>query len=948
MSERLSLGCGVASEDAARDAEPLYVRDPVASYDPVQSEERHAALRRDIRLVGTMLGEALERQEGRELLDLVEEVRAVSKRQRADLDGPDDGAELTGFLSEMEAPTALRLARAFGAYFQLANLVEQVHRTAELRRNRREARTWLRDALDRIVTRGLDPELVRSTITRLEFRPVFTAHPTESARRSVLNKVVVIADLVEDLGRGPTDAERTRIERRLRELVELLWQTSELRSGRPRPEDEAQNVLYYVNHLYSSAVPALLEDVDEELARLGVELEFATSPLRFGSWVGGDRDGNPFVTPQVTADVLVLQHDLGIRRLVASLDELVQTLSNSTAIVGVSDELLQSLERDRQALPEVHERYVRLDAEEPYRLKCSYIRRRLVDTRSRIAARTPHVPGADYLGSEELLEDLAVIHRSLLANKGELVAHGSVRRFAQLVATFGLRLMTLDVREHAEKHRALLAQLYDSLGELDRPFGSLDADERFAVLSRELASPRPLTSAWSRLDEAGERTLSTFRVIADALDRFGGGVVESYVISMTKGPDDLLAAVVLAREVGLVSVRASVARIGFVPLLETVTELRGAGPLLDAVLRDPSYRSVVAARGDIQEVMVGYSDSNKDAGVTTSLWEIHKAQRALRDVAHGHGVHLRLFHGRGGTVGRGGGPSGEAILAQPHGTVDAFLKVTEQGEVISDKYSLAELGRENLEVSLAAVIESSLLHQESRQLPGTLARWAETMDVVSNAAEAAYRRFVGQPGLAEYFSSSTPVAELGELNLGSRPSHRPGASTDLAALRAIPWVFGWTQSRQVVPGWYGVGYGIAAARSEGRGPVLEEMYERWPFFRTFVANVEMTLVKTDLGIARRYVERLTHESLWPILEQITAEHDRTVGGVLALTGEDELLDSRPLLRRTLQVRDDYLRPMHHLQVELLGRRRSGDEDAELQRALLLTVNGIAAGLRNTG
>jgi phosphoenolpyruvate carboxylase len=945
-SDDVALDMG--NDGTAPDQEPLYVRDPVASYDPVQSEERHAALRRDIRLMGTMLGETLERQEGRALLDLVEEVRAVSKRQRADLEGPDDGAELTRFLHEMPAPTALRLARAFGAYFQLANLVEQVHRTAELRRNRREERTWLRDALDRIATRGVDADLVRSTIARLEFRPVFTAHPTESARRSVLNKVVVLANLVEELGRGPTDAERTRIERRLRELVELLWQTSELRSGRPRPEDEAQNVLYYVNHLYGSAVPALLEDVDEELARLDVELAFGTSPLRFGSWVGGDRDGNPFVTPQVTADVLVLQHDLGIRRLLSSLDDLVQTLSNSTAIVGVSAELLESLEKDRQALPEVHERFVRLDAEEPYRLKCSYIRRRLVNTRSRIAGRTPHVPGADYLGSAELLEDLAVVHRSLLAHKGELVANGSVRRFAQLVATFGLRLMTLDVREHAEKHRALLAQLYDSLGELDRPFERLDAADRLELLSRELASPRPLTSAWSTLDAAGEKTLATFRVIADALDRFGDGVVESYVISMTKGADDLLAAVVLAREAGLVDVRGGVARIGIVPLLETVTELRGAGPLLDAALRDPGYRRVVAARGDVQEVMVGYSDSNKDAGVTTSLWEIHKAQRSLRDVAHGHGVHLRLFHGRGGTVGRGGGPSGEAILAQPHGTVDAFLKVTEQGEVISDKYSLDELARENLEVSLAAVIESSLLHQESRQLPGTLARWAETMDVVSAAAEGAYRRFVGQPGLAEYFSSSTPVAELGELNLGSRPSHRPGASTDLGTLRAIPWVFGWTQSRQIIPGWFGVGFGIAVAEEQGRGAVLEEMYARWPFFRTFVANVEMTLVKTDLGIARRYVERLTPEALWPILDEISVEHDRTVDGVLKLTGEVELLDSRPLLRRTLQVRDDYLRPMHHLQVELLGRRRAGDEDAELQRALLLTVNGIAAGLRNTG
>ncbi len=943
------------SLEAARASEPLYVRDPVASYNPVQSEERHASLRRDIRLVGTLLGETLERQEGRGLLDLVEEVRAVSKRRGAGrgLPGGDGSSspvadELSGVVRKMGAPTALRLARAFGAYFQLANVVEQVHRTAELRQNRRDRRTWLRDALDRIAARGLDEELVRSTISRLELRPVFTAHPTESARRSVLTKVVAIADLVEALDREPPEFERDRLVRRLRELVDLLWQTSELRAGRPRPEDEAQNVLYYVDHLYDSAVPALLEELDIELARRGVELGFGTSLLRFGSWVGGDRDGNPSVTPEVTAEVLVLQHEVGTRRVVQALDEVILALSSSTAIVGVSAELLESLERDRELLPAVHEHYVRLNADEPYRLKLSYIRQRVLNTRSRIASGGRHVPGVDYLGSGELLAELGVVHRSLLQNKGALVAEGLVRRLAQLVATFGLHVMTLDVREHSEKHHEALAQLYDPLGELDRGYAELSRPERLALLSAELGSPRPLTSPWSRVDGGAERTVATFRAVAEALDRYGEGVIESYVVSMTRGADDVLAAVVLAREAGLLDLRRGIARIGFVPLLETVAELRAAGPFLAALLEDPGYRRVVEARGGVQEVMLGYSDSNKDAGITTSQWEIHKAQRVLRDVARARGVKLRLFHGRGGTVGRGGGPSGEAVLAQPHGTVDAFLKVTEQGEVISDKYALGELGRENLEVLLAAVIESSLLHQESRQTTETLDRWSAAMDVLSAAAEAAYRRFVGQEGLAEYFTSSTPVAELAELNLGSRPSHRPGASTDLASLRAIPWVFGWTQSRQIVPGWYGVGYAIAAAREAGLDAELSEMYEKWPFFRTFIANVEMTLVKTDLVIARRYAERLAREELMPILGEIDQELERTVEGVLGLTGERELLDSRPLLKRTLQVRDDYLRPMHYLQVELLDRRRLGDEDPELQRALLLTVNGIAAGLRNTG
>ena len=925
---------------------PRYVRDPRASYDPVRSEEDHARLRRDIRLLGEILGETIARQEGPDLLALVEEVRAASKAERG---APANEEGLAELLAGTAAPTAVRLARAFAAYFQLANIAEQVHRTAVLRRSRREEETWLRDALSRIAERGLPAELIASTLGRLELRPVFTAHPTESARRSVLSKVLAVAGLVEELGAAAGDLAAGRADRRLRELVELLWQTNELRAGRPRPEDEARNVLYYLGELSRDAVPALLEDLDDELARIGVRLGFGVSPLRFGTWVGGDRDGNPTVTPAVTAEVLQLQHELGIAHLIEEVDGLLQALSSSTAIVDVSEELLERLEVDRRALPEVYERYGLLDAEEPYRLKCSFIRQRLVNTRSRIRRGEAHVAGRDYLGAAGLLEDLRVLHDSLSANRGGRIAEGTVRRLAALVATFGLQMATLDVREHAAAHHGVLTELYDHLGELPAAYGTLAPDARAALLAGELEGARPLSSTRTRLSPDAARTFEAFAAVASALDRFGDGVVESYIISMTRGVDDVLAAAVLAREHGLVDPRAGVARIGFVPLLESVAELKAAGRILGELLAVPAYRALVAARGDVQEVMLGYSDSNKDAGVTTSQWEIHQAQRALRDVAHRHGVHLHLFHGRGGTVGRGGGPSGEAILAQPYGTVDAFLKVTEQGEVISDKYGLPELGRENLEVSLAAVVESSLLHQEARQDAATLERWETTMATISAAAERAYRLLLADPHLARYFRSSTPVEELGALNLGSRPSHRPGRATDLASLRAIPWVFGWTQSRQIVPGWFGVGAGLRAAIDDGRAEVLAEMFERWPFFRTFLGNVEMTLAKTDLGIARRYVEALTAPADQGPLGHIEGEHEETLVSLLRVSGEAHLLEHRPLLRRTLQVRDDYLRPMHLLQVELLKRSReaSGD-DPQLRRALLITVNGIAAGLRNTG
>jgi phosphoenolpyruvate carboxylase len=923
---------------------PNYVRDPITSYDAAPTEERHAALRRDIRLVASLLGDELARAEGADFLDLVGQVREIAKPGRAQGDEARGGG-LAQQLPGVPTGTALLLARAFAAYFQLANVTEQVHRAAELGRDRRAERTWLRHTLDRVVDQRSDVDGLGAALGGLEFRPVFTAHPTESARRSVLSKLLEVAHLVQGLDAGPTPGEERRIVRRLRETILLLWQTSEIRIGRLRPEDEAQNILYYLSQLYDNAVPTLLEDLDDELARHNIALEFSASTLRFGSWVGGDRDGNPSVTPAVTTHVLLIQHELGFRKLMGLVEQLTQALSNSTAIVEISGDLRASLEADRKVLPEVYERYMILNAEEPYRLKCSYIRQRLINTRSRMAAGTAHVPGEDYADVDALIDEIRLVRDSLAANKGESIADGLVRRIGRLVRTFGFHVATLDVRENAEAHHKVLGEVFDRLGELDKPYRELHRRERSALLSAELAGARPLGVSRFALSPRAATTYDTFESVAAALDRFGEGVIESYVISMTQGVDDVLAVVVLAREAGLIDPRRNSARIGIVPLFERVAELRASGALLDALLSDPSYRAVVAARGDVQEVMLGYSDSNKDAGITTSQWEIYKAQGVLRDVAHRHGVALRLFHGRGGTVGRGGGPSAEAILAQPEGTVGSFLKLTEQGEVISDKYNLAELARENLEAALAAVIESSL----ARQAPGTASqRWFEVMDGVSSVAESTYRRLLGNSGLAQYFMSSTPVAELSDLNLGSRPAYRPESGTDMAALRAIPWVFGWTQSRQIIPGWFGVGSGLAAARDRGAGLALEEMYAQWPFFRTFIGNVEMTLAKTDMDIARIYVHSLVEPALHEIFHEIVAEHDRTVVEVLKLTGEPSLIAARPLLQRTLAVRADYLRPVHYLQVELLGRHRSGSEEPELRRALLITVNAVAAGLRNTG
>jgi len=918
-----------------------------------------ARLRADIRLLGNLLGDTLVRQHGPELLDLVERVRGLTKRIRAaEADGGSDedaAAELAAALEGLDLTTTIALVRAFTAYFYLANVAEQTHRLDEAATRQGTRRGFLASTVDRVLAAGTDHGVVDHVAGRLELRPVFTAHPTEAARRSILTKTRRVAEILEERADPRlTEADLARCERRLAEVVDLIWQTDELRRARPSPVDEARSALYYFDEIFREVAADLLDELGHQLSRLGVTLEPAAHPLRFGTWVGGDRDGNPSVTPEVTMAVLAMQHDHALRELVGAVEELATELSPSLRIVAIDDDLAESLQRDADLLPGVHQRFQELSAGEAYRQKCAFIHQRLINTRRRIAEETSHQPGVDYADAAELLDELTMMQRSLAANRGEVIGGGALMRLIRKVAAFGFHLAVMDVREHASKHHEALQRLYTRQGDVD--YGALDQEARGALLSGELGGPRPLAPVAATLDPAAGQTLETFHVVRKALDRFGPTTIESYVISETRGLDDVLAAAVLAREAGLVDVPSGVARIGFVPLFETIDEVRSAGDILESMLACAPYRRLVALRDDVQEVMLGYSDSNKHAGITTALWELYRASRAMRDVALGHGVELRVFHGRGGTVGRGGGPTGEAILAQPWGTIDGRIKITEQGEVVADKYGLPSLAAANLELTLAATLEASLLHRRSRQPDAVLAGWDEAMDVISGAAFAAYRGLVESPDLVEYFTSSTPVEELGAMNIGSRPARRPGGGDDnvgLGGMRAIPWVFGWTQSRQIVPGWFGVGTGLVAARDAGYGDVVDHMYREWSYFRTFVSNVEMTLVKTDLNVAARYVEALVAPQHRKPFETIRDEHDRTLAEITAVTGESELLDRYGVLKRTLAVRNVYLDPISYLQVALLRKaRRAGTAatpaDEDVQRALLLTVNGLAAGLRNTG
>ena len=915
-----------------------------------------ANLRADIRMLGNLLGETLVRQEGPWLLELVEQVRALTKRIRsgeaASIVDQDAQTDLAAVLDELDLAKVISLVRAFTTFFYLANLAEQTHRLDEDGARSIGDRGFLEATVDRIAAADLDQGFLEEVLGRLELRPVFTAHPTEAARRSILTKTADIAELLERRGDPRiSTAERNRIERRIAELVDLIWQTDELRRERPTPLDEARSAIYYLDEIFREVAADLSAELDHQLERIGVSLPASAAPIRFGNWVGGDRDGNPNVTPELTFEVLELQHRHALRGLIAAIEELSSELSASERIVEVSDELRESLAGDASLMPEVHQRFASLSAGELYRRKCAFIYQRLHNTRDRIAVESGHQPGLDYLSAGALLDELTLMQTSLQENHGSEIARGRIQRLIRRVAAFGFHLAVMDIREHADNHHDVLAQLYARSGELDN-YPELDAKKRFDQLAGELSQRRPLAPATTVLSGGASKTMETMRTVRRALDRFGPDTIESYIVSETRGGDDILAAAVLAREAGLIDIHSDVARVGFVPLLETIDEVRNAGPILDELLSCEPYRAIVSLRGDLQEVMLGYSDSNKHGGITTSQWSLYLASRALRDVTLRHGVELRVFHGRGGTVGRGGGPTGEAILAQPWGTVDGRIKITEQGEVIADKYGLPSLAASNLELTLAATIEASVLHRRSRRSDAVLADWDAIMDRVSDAAYEAYRRLIDHPDLVPYFQTATPVEELASLNIGSRPARRPGGGSDnvgLGGMRAIPWVFGWTQSRQIVPGWFGVGSGLTAAEETGQWGTIEEMYDQWSFFRTFISNVEMTLTKTDMTVATRYVETLVPDEYQGVFDVILKEFERTRSLVVRITGDQGLLDRNPILQRTLAVRDRYLDPISYLQVSLLKRARASTEpNPLLERAMLLSVNGLAAGLRNTG
>jgi len=913
------------------------------------SDPKDAQLRADRRLLGRLLGEVIREQVSEAMLERIESIRQTAVQFRRGEDDPDADtgrvkAQLEAQLDALDIEQTLHVVRAFSYFSHLLNIAEdaQQHRR---RRAHAEAGASPRpgsfaQALARVREAGLTSDALRAWFARAQVSAVLTAHPTEVQRQSILDCEREIARLIE----APQDSARDTA---LQREVLRLWLTSMLRLAKLDVKDEIANGLAYFDMTFFSVLPEVYADLEAALAAcFGIGGGYALPAfLSVGTWIGGDRDGNPFVT----ADVLEHALNEQARRVFALYLERVDALGNALSV----STRIKAAPPAIDALAEASGDDSPYRSDEPYRRAFSAIYARLAASARALtglqARPAPTVEQPAYSGPEAFAADLDAIAGGLEAQGAGLLAQGALRDLRRQVSVFGFHLAPIDLRQDAGSHEAVVTELLARAG-VETDYGRLDEAARVALLAHELGGPRPLRSPHLDYSPLLRSELAILGTAAEGLKRFGPRAVPHSVISHCTSVSDLLEVGVLLREVGLLR-PGDPARLDLdiIPLFESIADLEQAHEVLEAALQQPVYRAWLAARGDSQEVMLGYSDSNKDGGFLTSSWSLHKASSALLDVAQRHGVRLRLFHGRGGTIGRGGGPSHDAILAQPAGTVDGALRITEQGEVIASKYADPESGRRNLEILVASVIEASLA--ERPRTDAEREHDARVMESLSALALRAYRALVREtPGFLEYFRASTPIAEIADLNIGSRPASRKG-SARLEDLRAIPWVFSWSQCRVMLPGWYGFGSAVEGwVEREGRSlEVLRTMHERWAFFRTLLSNIDMVLAKTDLGIASRYAELVPDAALRTrVFGMIESEWHRTRTWLRAITGRNEFLEDNPTLARSIRNRFPYLDPLNHLQIELLERYRAGDTDERTKRAIHLTINGVAAGLRNSG
>jgi phosphoenolpyruvate carboxylase len=900
-------------------------------------------MREDIRLLGTILGDTVREQNGDEVFALVERARVASFRvRRSEI----ERAEVAHMFEGIDIHQAIPVIRAFSHFALLANLAEDIHR--ERRRAIHLAAgdppqdSSLAATYDKLDAADLDAATVAEALTDALVAPVITAHPTETRRRTVFAAQHRITELMRLRAEGHADTDVILPE--LRRQILTLWQTALVRLSRLQITDEIDVGLRYYPAAFFEVIPKVNAEVREALRSRWPDADLLPEPiLRPGSWIGGDRDGNPNVTADVVRLATASAAYTALAHYLSELTALEQELSMSSRLITVTPELAALADSCRDAAR----------ADEPYRRAVRVIRARLSATTAEILDREPEnrldLGLEPYASPAELRADLDTVDASLRANGSALLADDRLAQLREAMDVFGFHLSALDMRQNSDVHEEVISELLAWAG-VHPDYASLPEDERVTVLIDELGTRRPLLSERAQLSELACSELGVIEAAARAIEIYGPRAIPNYIISMCRSVSDMLEAAILLKEVGLLDVSGPepYCPVGIVPLFETIDDLRGGAAILEAALELPLYRAIVHARDENQEVMLGYSDSNKDGGYLAANWALYRAELDLVESARKTGIRLRLFHGRGGTVGRGGGPSYEAILAQPPGAVNGSLRLTEQGEVIAAKYAEPLMARRNLETLVAATLESTLLDVEG--LGDAAGPAYDILDDLAGRAQRAYAELVHDtPGFVEYFLASTPVSEIGSLNIGSRPTSRKPTQS-IADLRAIPWVLAWSQSRVMLPGWYGTGSAVDGWLADGgRIEVLHELYQRWPFFRTVLSNLAQVLAKSDLGLAARYAELVDDKALRRrVFDKITKEHTRTINAHKLITGQDNLLADNPALARSVFNRFPYLEPLNHLQVELLRRYRSGDDDELVQRGILLTMNGLASALRNSG
>jgi len=910
----------------------------------VQALEADVRLRDDIRLLGRILGDTVRDQEGADVFDLVERIRQTSIRFHRDEDRI-ARRELEQILDSMSTSETVRIVRAFSYFSHLANIAEDQNNIRQMRsRSAANGSGVLAQTLANAKAAGIGADALRSFFKTALVSPVLTAHPTEVRRKSTMDREMEVASLLDRRERVALTAdEAAASDEQLRREVLTLWQTNLLRRTKLTVLDEVANGLSFYDYTFLREVPRLVNALEDRLEEGGEQVasELA-SFLRMGSWIGGDRDGNPFVTADVMRGTLRLQSSRVMQFYLNELHVLGSELSIAAHLADVSEELRNLAERSPDTSPH--------RSGEPYRLAVSGIYARLTATAEKLEVeitRRPVGKGAPYGSVKELQADLDVLHRSLISNNARVIARGRLRLLRRAVDCFGFHLARLDIRQNSAVHERTIAELMDAANP-GMSYLALGEEARISLLTNELRSTRSLVSPFVKYSDETMGELNVFHAAAEAHAKFGSDAIPQCIISMCKGMSDMLEVAVLLKEVGLVHPSGRSA-INIVPLFETIEDLQASSGIMDRMLSLHDYRRLVDSRGSVQEVMLGYSDSNKDGGFVTSGWELYKAEIGLVDVFERHHVRLRLFHGRGGSVGRGGGPSYDAIVAQPGGAVNGQIRITEQGEIISSKYSNAEVGRNNLEILAAATLDASLLRPRES---APRREYLIAMDELSNLAFKAYRGLVYETeGFVDYFWSSTVINEIATLNIGSRPASRKKTRA-IEDLRAIPWVFSWAQCRLMLPGWYGFGSAVEqwiAEHPEQGMPFLKELYKEWPFFRMLLSNMDMVLAKSSIAIASRYAELVPDEALREkIFGRIRREWHSCIETLLDIMGQDRLLQGNPLLERSVRHRFPYLDPLNHVQVELLREHRAQNPDEQVLRGIQLTINGISAGLRNTG